>query len=54
MLITAAKWGCPFYEASAKERINNEACFFDVVREIRKQDNKPAKKAEKDKFCTLL
>ena len=50
----AAKWGCPFYEASAKERINNEQCFFDVVREIRKQDNKPAKKEGKKDFCNLL
>ena len=53
--LAAAKWGCPFYEASAKERINNEACFFDVVREIRKQDNKPAKGKEgKKDFCNLL
>ena len=50
----AAKWGCPFFEASAKERINNETCFFDVVREIRKMDNKPLGKQDKKEFCSLL
>ncbi|KAF0690829.1 Aste57867_17817 [Aphanomyces stellatus] len=60
----AAEWGCPFMETSAKERINNEECFFNVVREIRKQDQakrpatKPvggAKKQEKKGgFCTIL
>ena len=30
----AQEWGCPFFEASAKAKINNEECFYEVVREI--------------------
>jgi len=36
----AQKWGAPFFETSAKEKIKNEDCFFEVVREIRKQEKK--------------
>ncbi|KAF8863413.1 ras-domain-containing protein [Acephala macrosclerotiorum] len=32
----ARSWGCPFVEASAKERINVEKAFYDLVREIRR------------------
>jgi len=41
----AEQWGCAFYETSAKEKINNEECFFQVVREIRKVEDslKPPK-----------
>merc|ERR1712173_258909 len=28
----AAKWKCKFFETSAKEKINNEQCFYEVVR----------------------
>jgi GTPase KRas len=38
----AAQWGCPFYEASAKTKVNHEECFFQVVREIRKLNAKTA------------
>jgi GTPase SAR1 family protein len=31
----ADEWGCPFLETSAKTKINNEECFYQVVREIR-------------------
>jgi GTPase KRas protein len=31
----AETWGCPFLECSAKSKINNEECFFEVVRAIR-------------------
>jgi len=34
----AKKWDCPFFETSAKIKLNNEACFFELVREIRKMD----------------
>jgi len=34
----AAEWGCSFFETSAKDKINNEECFYQVVREIRKFD----------------
>jgi len=34
----AETWDCPIFETSAKEKINNEDCFYEVVREIRKFD----------------
>ena len=34
----AKEWGCAFMETSAKEKINNEECFFELVRQIRKAD----------------
>jgi len=34
----AKQWGCPFYETSAKLQLNNESCFHELVREIRKFD----------------
>ncbi len=52
-------FGCPFVEASAKARINVEAAFYDLVREIRKDMQKgdgPAGKAKgsKKKGCLIL
>lgn len=53
----AQKWGCPFFEASAKEKINNEECFYQVVREIRKMEkkgsNKPSRRG-RFKNCSIL
>ena len=52
----AAKWGCPFYETSAKELINNETCFIDLVREMIKdnpQEKKPVKKAFWESCCVM-
>mmetsp|Transcript_1044 Transcript_1044/g.1484 ORF Transcript_1044/g.1484 Transcript_1044/m.1484 type:complete len:80 (-) Transcript_1044:57-296(-) len=34
----ANTWSCPFYETSAKEKINNEKVFYELVREIRRYD----------------
>jgi GTPase KRas protein len=51
----AKNWGCAFFETSAKEKINNEACFFELVREIRKAEKESPSGAPKKKgFCTLL
>lgn len=51
----AAQWGCPFFETSAKEKINNEECFFQVVREIRKMEKKTAPPTtQRKKMCTIL
>jgi GTPase SAR1 family protein len=50
----AKQWGCPFYETSAKKKINNEACFFDLVREIRKMDQKTPAKKKKTGICSVL
>ena len=36
----AATMGCPFMEASAKAKINNEEIFYQSVREIIEQDKK--------------
>ncbi len=51
----AKKWNAPFFETSAKIKLNNEACFFELVREIRKADKaQPQKVAKKKSTCTLL
>jgi len=53
----AKKWNAPFFETSAKLKLNHEACFFELVREIRKF-NAPAKgaatKKKEKKFCSIL
>lgn len=48
----AKQLGVPFFETSAKLKINIEACFFEVIREVRRQkpvDDKPQKGC-----CTLM
>ena len=58
----AKSFGCPFYETSAKARINVEVSFYQLVREIRKYNqaknggvtNKKGKKAGKKAACFLL
>jgi len=40
----AKAWSCPFFETSAKIKLNNEACFFELVREIRKMERSQQKK----------
>ena len=55
----AKSFGCPFFESSAKTRINVEESFFSLVREIRKDLNKaaPGKKTggkKKLPNCRLL
>jgi GTPase KRas protein len=49
----AERLGCSFFETSAKERINNKECFFQVVREIRKVQ-KNIKPEKKKGFCDIL
>ena len=48
----AKQWGCGFFETSAKLKLNNEACFFELVREVRRQ-SKPHE-VKKKKPCTIL
>mmetsp|Transcript_54130 Transcript_54130/g.86634 ORF Transcript_54130/g.86634 Transcript_54130/m.86634 type:complete len:195 (-) Transcript_54130:235-819(-) len=51
----AKDWNCPFFETSAKEKINNGVIFEQCVREIRKIDatmGKPKKKS--GGFCSIL
>ncbi|GAB5370423.1 hypothetical protein AAMO2058_001491700 [Amorphochlora amoebiformis] len=57
----ASKWECPFYETSAKEQINVDIAFHDLVREIRRlqaSDNMPRTrtkgKRKKRKLCTII
>lgn len=63
----AQRWGCKFMESSAKERIRNEECFYEVVRAIRKTERpaRPApsaatqqpsrpRKEKKKGLCTIL
>lgn len=51
----AKSWGCAFFEASAKIKLNNEACFFELVREIRKlKQPEPQKKSKTRVKCTIL
>lgn len=44
----ARGWGIPFFETSAKNRINVEESFFELVREIRRE-NQQSKKPQKNK-----
>jgi GTPase SAR1 family protein len=51
----AAAYGCPWMEASAKTRVRCEDCFYELVREIRKDKPKhTAVKQKKGSKCTIL
>ena len=41
------EWRCPFFEVSAKERVRNEVCFFEAVRQTRRLLT-PKTEAKKD------
>ncbi|KAL6063911.1 ras-related protein Ral-a isoform X1 [Balamuthia mandrillaris] len=50
----AKSFGCPLIETSAKTRENVEACFFQLVREIKRSNNEAAEMVtEKRKRCLL-
>ena len=57
----AALWKCPFFETSAKMKINNVECFKETVREIQKADAIQAKesgtttkKSFLNTYCNIL
>eukprot|EP00276_Gloeochaete_wittrockiana_P009169 CAMPEP_0184648828 /NCGR_PEP_ID=MMETSP0308-20130426/6074_1 /TAXON_ID=38269 /ORGANISM="Gloeochaete witrockiana, Strain SAG 46.84" /LENGTH=191 /DNA_ID=CAMNT_0027081057 /DNA_START=93 /DNA_END=668 /DNA_ORIENTATION=- len=57
----AKAFGCPFFETSAKARINVEESFYQLVREVRKDNQrknggggKPTKGGKKKGGCSLL
>ncbi len=47
---------CPFFESSAKTRVNIDEAFFELVREIRKELNPTPKKKsnKKTRNCKIL
>jgi len=46
----ANKWGAPFFETSAKLKLNNESCFYELVREIQRHEEKENKPVKKNVF----
>jgi GTPase KRas protein len=55
--LLAAKWNVPFFETSAKKKVNNVECFYQVVREIKRTERASSKGKEtgsKGGFCTIL
>ncbi|KAI8093335.1 ras-like protein 3 [Halteromyces radiatus] len=51
----AKEFGCPFMETSAKQRINVDDSFYEVVREIRRmnkreQENSRSKSGQRDQY----
>ncbi len=55
----AKNWGIPFFEGSAKAKINVEETFFELVREVRKElakkvDTGKDKKKKEKKGCSIL
>ena len=57
----AKEWGCPFYETSAKTKINHKECFFHIVRQLREinereriEEEEKLKKKKKRFPCVIL
>lgn len=52
----AKEWGCGFMETSAKDQINNQDCFYDIVRAIRQLEIpvEQTVKKKKRKKCAIL
>jgi len=51
----AKRWVCPFFETSAKIKLNYEAAFYELVREIRREDGKGEKiKKTSSMKCIIL
>jgi len=53
----AKQWNCKFFETSAKDKINNEECFYEVVRQIRAAEQKESgnsSNSSKRRRCAIL
>lgn len=46
--------GCAFLEASAKNKINVEQIFYDLIRQINRKNPQTAKPKDKKGGCILL
>ena len=44
----AEQWGVPFFETSAKTKINDHEVFYEIVREIRKFEEEKLKEKEEE------
>eukprot|EP00475_Leptophrys_vorax_P015218 TRINITY_DN2158_c0_g1_i1.p1 TRINITY_DN2158_c0_g1~~TRINITY_DN2158_c0_g1_i1.p1 ORF type:complete len:196 (-),score=40.78 TRINITY_DN2158_c0_g1_i1:216-803(-) len=55
----ADSWGCPFFETSAKTKVNHLECYYQVIREI-KHTTPPKKQTQSSSgrgffdLCTIL
>merc|ERR1712173_295124 len=49
------EWECPVFETSAEEKVNNDACFYAVVKEIRRMEAKSETQSNKtrNKWCNI-
>jgi len=51
----AKQWDCPFFETSAKTKINNEACYVELMREIRRQEAPVrSRRPSRKQLCVIL
>lgn len=50
----AKSWGCVFIESSAKAKINVNDIFYDLVRQINRQNPGGDKSGKKKGKCALL
>lgn len=50
----AKSWDCPFFETSAKLKLNSESCFHELVRETWKSAPSSEKVSRKKKYCVIL
>lgn len=49
----ACRWNCPYIETSAQNRINEQQCFYQIIREIKrfKQEKESVINDKKNEIC---
>lgn len=52
----ACRWNCPYIETSAQNRINEQLCFYQIIREIKrfKQEEKQIEPNHKTEYCCKI